>query len=56
MKAVQTVRHVQSVQAPSFILPRVAGEDEGGGWNALNGWNELNDLNFEPLNLFFLRR
>jgi hypothetical protein len=33
---------VQDVQSPSCILPRVAGEERGGGWN---DWNELNNLN-----------
>src|SRR5512134_1061744 len=32
----QTVQVVQVVQAPSLILPRVAGEETGGGWN---DWN-----------------
>jgi len=27
---------------PSFILPRVAGEERGGGLNGLNGLNVLN--------------
>ena len=36
------------VQAPSFILPRDAGEERGGGLNRLNilnVGNNLNDLN-----------
>ena len=36
------VQNVQVVQAPNSFLPRVAGEDEGEGWNDLNylnGWN-----------------
>ena len=36
---VQDVQAVQTDQSPSSILPRVAGEDKGGGWN------DLNDLN-----------
>jgi hypothetical protein len=39
---VPIVQVVQVVQAPTSFLPRVAGEDEGGG---LNDWNFLNDLN-----------
>src|SRR3990172_7167478 len=39
---VQAVQKVQIVQTPSFILPRVAGEERGGGWNGLNSLNELN--------------
>ena len=27
---------------PSFILPRVRGEERGGGWNSWNGLNVLN--------------
>jgi hypothetical protein len=38
---VQIVPNVQAVQATSF-LPRVAGEDEGGGLIVLNSLNELN--------------
>ena len=30
---------------PSFILPRIAGEERGGGLNDLNGLNVLNDRN-----------
>ncbi len=33
---VQNVQNVQAVQSPTSVLPRDAGEDEGGGWNALN--------------------
>jgi hypothetical protein len=32
--------------SPSFILPRDAGEDKGGGLNDLNVWN---DLIFDPV-------
>src|SRR5882724_10237529 len=39
VQAVQSLRYVQS---PSFILPRVAGEERGGGWNCLNGLNVWN--------------
>jgi hypothetical protein len=28
-----------NVQAPSFVLPRVAGEERGGGWNRAQRWN-----------------
>src|SRR6266498_1365918 len=41
--SLQTVQDVQIVQAPSFILPRDAGEERGGG---LNGAQRLNGLNF----------
>jgi hypothetical protein len=40
---VQIVQNVQAVQAPSFILPRDAGEERGEGLNVLNGWNDLNE-------------
>ena len=36
------VQTVQAVQAPTSFLPRVAGEDEGGGLIDLNGLNVLN--------------
>jgi hypothetical protein len=39
---VQVVQPLRSVQSPSLVLPRVAGEETGGGWNDLNylnGWN-----------------
>jgi hypothetical protein len=36
---VQIVQAVQVDQTPSFILPRVAGEERGGGLNGLNVWN-----------------
>ena len=39
---VQDVQTVQNDQSPSSILPRVAGEDKGGGWNDLNDLNNLN--------------
>jgi hypothetical protein len=29
----------QPVAPPPYILPRVAGEETGGGWNAWNDWN-----------------
>src|SRR5258706_12895389 len=38
---------VKAVQSPTSFLPRVAGEDEGGGWDRaqrLNGLNVLNSL------------
>jgi hypothetical protein len=40
---VQNVQDVQAAAAPSFILPRDAGEERGGGLNDLNGWNDLNN-------------
>jgi hypothetical protein len=45
---VQTVQAVQIAQTPSFLLPRVAGEDRDGGLNVaerLNGVQRLNGLN-----------
>jgi hypothetical protein len=45
VQSVQSLRLVQplrSVQASASFLPRVAGEDDGGG---LNGLNDLNGLN-----------
>src|SRR3972149_4231960 len=45
LKMVQVVPAVQRVPTPSFILPRVAGEERGGG---LNGLNVLSDLNRLP--------
>jgi len=33
---VQTVQPLRSVQTPTSFLPRIAGEDEGGGLNDLN--------------------
>jgi len=45
---VQTVQVVQAVQTPSFILPRDAGEERGGGLNGakrLNRAKRLNGLN-----------
>ena len=33
---VQTVQPLRSVQTPASFLPRIAGEDEGGGLNDLN--------------------
>lgn len=41
---VQGVQPLRSVQAPTSVLPRVAGEDEGGGWNDLNLLNDWNAL------------
>jgi hypothetical protein len=37
-----SVQDVQVVQALTSVLPRDAGEDEGGGLNDLNFLNELN--------------
>ena len=39
---VPTVQPLRSVQAPSLILPRVAGEERGGGLNCWNDWNSTN--------------
>ena len=48
---VQDIPNVQNVQAPTSVLPRVAGEEGSGGSNecnlpnGLNGTQPLNDLN-----------
>jgi len=42
---VQDVRAVQNDQSPSLVLPRVAGEERGGGLNGEKRLNGLNDLN-----------
>jgi hypothetical protein len=44
-KTVQAVQIVQIVQAPSFILPRDAGEEEVGKLNGAQRLNSLNVLN-----------
>jgi hypothetical protein len=44
-KAVPDVQAVQIDQAPSFILPRDAGEERGRGLNGAQRLNGLNDLN-----------
>jgi hypothetical protein len=52
VQIVQAVQPLRSVQALTFLrrdsgqafLPRVAGEDEGGGLSDLNGLNVLNLL------------
>ena len=44
VQIVPAVQPLRLVQAPPLVLPRVAGEDEGGSLNELNGWNELNLL------------
>jgi hypothetical protein len=41
LAGVQNVQKVQSVQTPSFLLPRDAGEDTGGGFNGLNILNAM---------------
>jgi hypothetical protein len=41
---VQAVQPLRTVQSPSFLLPRVAGEERGGGLSDLNGLNVLNQL------------
>ena len=47
---VQTVQPLRSVQSPTSFLPRVAGEDEGGGLNRFaNGSERFERLErFEP--------
>ena len=45
--SVQDVQTVQDDQAPSFILPRDAGEERGGDLNQAQRLNDLNVLN-EP--------
>jgi hypothetical protein len=42
---VQTVQVVQAVQNPSFILPRVAGEERGRGLNGAKQLNQAKRLN-----------
>jgi hypothetical protein len=43
INASRSKRSIRSkVQALTSVLPRVAGEDEGGGLNGLNFLNELN--------------
>ena len=37
----------KAFNAPASILPRVAGEDEGGGLNDWNDWNGLNGSSHE---------
>src|SRR5262245_45430930 len=39
---VHNVQDVQAAATPSFILPRDAGEERGGGLNVLNCLNDLN--------------
>ena len=49
---VHNVQDVQAAATPSFILPRDAGEERGGGLSVLNGWNELNNkLVVRPYNV-----
>ena len=48
VQIVQNVQPLRSVQSPTSFLPRVAGEDEGGGLIDLNASNVLNDLNLPP--------
>src|SRR5215472_17521231 len=42
VQAVPAVQSLRSVQAPTSFLPRVAGEERGGGLNGLNYWNDWN--------------
>jgi hypothetical protein len=42
LESVDYVQTVQAVQAPFLILPRVAGEERGVGWNDWNVWNDWN--------------
>ena len=44
-RPVQTVQAVQTVSTPSFILPRVAGEERGGGLNGAQRLNRAERLN-----------
>jgi len=39
------VPYVPIVSAPTSFLPRVTGEDEGGGSNTWNNWNPWNEWN-----------
>jgi hypothetical protein len=41
---VQTVQVVKAVQTPSFILPRVAGEESGGDLNRVKRLNQVKRL------------
>jgi hypothetical protein len=49
LDCVQKVQAVQAVQCPSLVLPRVAGEETGGGWNDLNYLNEWNLMRHRPI-------
>src|SRR5688572_5157003 len=49
---VAVVPGVPIVPTPTSFLPRVAGEDEGGGSNSWNDWSLWNDL----LSRFHLRQ
>ena len=40
LSIVSTVPEVPIVAAPTSFLPRLAGEDEGGGLNFWNNWND----------------
>jgi hypothetical protein len=46
VQTVQVVQPLRAVQSPTSFLPRVAGEDEGGGLSDLNGLNGLNKSSF----------
>jgi hypothetical protein len=48
-KPVQDVQTVPIVQAPSFILPRDAGEERGEGLNGAKRLNGLNVWNFKKI-------
>src|SRR5262249_29761128 len=50
--AVPIVPPLRSVQTPSFILPRDAGEERGEGLNGLNGWNDWNHYSYvDPIHV-----
>ena len=50
-KTFKTVQPLRSVQSPTSFLPRVAGEDEGGGLIGLNGLNVLNGIQRSELDM-----
>ena len=43
-QAFKPFNHYAPINPPPLVLPRVAGEDEGGGLIVLNGLNGLNLL------------
>jgi hypothetical protein len=53
---VQVVQPLRFVQSPSFILPRVAGEEPEVGLNVLNCLNILNNLEPTAAGLVLGRR
>jgi hypothetical protein len=38
----QSLKRYALFDSLAFILPRVAGEERGRGWNCLNDWNDWN--------------